>query len=118
MEQVYLRYPDDREAAVFYALALDATALPTDKTYANHGREEYHQANGQVCAISGPIPTTVEIRKADVGLGTSDGCARSVCGSRRSTCGGPLPTNQATSLESQVTHSTPELSKRTLSLYS
>ena len=35
MEQVYLRYPDDREAAVFYALALDATALPTDKTYAN-----------------------------------------------------------------------------------
>ncbi len=35
MEQVYLRYPEDREAAVFYALALDATALPTDKTYAN-----------------------------------------------------------------------------------
>ena len=35
MEQVYLRYPDDREAAVFYALALDTTASPTDKTYAN-----------------------------------------------------------------------------------
>jgi hypothetical protein len=35
MEQVYLRYPEDREAAVLYALALDATALPTDKTYAN-----------------------------------------------------------------------------------
>ena len=35
MEQVYLRYPDDREAAVFYALALNASALPTDKTYAN-----------------------------------------------------------------------------------
>ncbi|MGH7064853.1 MAG: hypothetical protein ACREET_12320 [Stellaceae bacterium] len=35
MEQVYLRYPDDREAAVFYALALDTTALKTDKTYAN-----------------------------------------------------------------------------------
>jgi hypothetical protein len=34
MEQVYLRYPEDHEAAVFYALALDATALPTDKTYA------------------------------------------------------------------------------------
>jgi tetratricopeptide (TPR) repeat protein len=33
MEQVYQRYPDDREAAIFYALALDATALPTDKTY-------------------------------------------------------------------------------------
>jgi tetratricopeptide (TPR) repeat protein len=35
MEQVYLRYPDDREAGLFYALALNATALPTDKTYAN-----------------------------------------------------------------------------------
>jgi hypothetical protein len=35
MEQVYLRYPEDREAAVFYSLALNASALPTDKTYAN-----------------------------------------------------------------------------------
>jgi len=35
MEQVYLKYPDDREAAVFYALALVTTALPTDKSYAN-----------------------------------------------------------------------------------
>ncbi|PYO55950.1 MAG: hypothetical protein DMD83_16995 [Candidatus Rokuibacteriota bacterium] len=35
MERVYTKYPDDREAAIFYALALDATQLPTDKTYAN-----------------------------------------------------------------------------------
>jgi hypothetical protein len=35
MEQVYLRYPEDREAAVFCGLALNASALPTDKTYAN-----------------------------------------------------------------------------------
>jgi hypothetical protein len=28
------RYPDDAEAAIFHALALAATALPTDKTYA------------------------------------------------------------------------------------
>lgn len=35
MEQVYRRYPDDREAAVLYALALNMTVLPTDKTYAN-----------------------------------------------------------------------------------
>ena len=34
MEQVYVRYPDDREVGVFYALALNATALPSDKTYA------------------------------------------------------------------------------------
>jgi len=38
MEQVYLKYPEDREAAVFYALALNATALPTDKTFANKGK--------------------------------------------------------------------------------
>jgi hypothetical protein len=35
MEQVHERYPDDREAAVFYALALNASALKTDKTFAN-----------------------------------------------------------------------------------
>jgi tetratricopeptide (TPR) repeat protein len=35
MEQVHLRYPDDREVGVFYSLALLATAPPTDKTYAN-----------------------------------------------------------------------------------
>lgn len=37
MEKVYRRYPTDREAGVFYALALNATALaasPMDKTYA------------------------------------------------------------------------------------
>src|ERR1051325_4249193 len=33
MEQVYLRYPDDREAGVFYALALNTTQPPTDKTF-------------------------------------------------------------------------------------
>lgn len=35
MEQLHLRYPNDREAAIFYSLALLGTALPTDKTYAN-----------------------------------------------------------------------------------
>jgi len=35
MEQLTARYPDDREASIFYAIILDATALPTDKTYAN-----------------------------------------------------------------------------------
>lgn len=34
MEKVYLRYPKDSEAAIFYALALNTTALSTDKTYA------------------------------------------------------------------------------------
>src|SRR2546427_7165201 len=35
MEQLAARYPNDREASIFYALALNATALPTDKTYAD-----------------------------------------------------------------------------------
>jgi tetratricopeptide (TPR) repeat protein len=38
MQQLYRSYPDDREAAIFYALALDAAADPTDKTYANQLR--------------------------------------------------------------------------------
>lgn len=33
MEQVYVRYPEDREAAVFYALALNEAADPSDNTY-------------------------------------------------------------------------------------
>jgi hypothetical protein len=35
MEQIYTKYPKDLEAAAFYALSVDQTALPTDKTYAN-----------------------------------------------------------------------------------
>jgi hypothetical protein len=35
MEQLHAQYPDDREASVFYALALDATWPPTDNSYAN-----------------------------------------------------------------------------------
>ena len=35
MDQLQARYPDDHEAAIFHALALLATAPPTDKTYVN-----------------------------------------------------------------------------------
>jgi tetratricopeptide (TPR) repeat protein len=35
MASLHDAYPDDREAAIFYALALNATVLPTDKTFAN-----------------------------------------------------------------------------------
>ena len=35
MEQVYARYPEDREAAIFYALSVRANAPIADKTYAN-----------------------------------------------------------------------------------
>ncbi|HUQ65205.1 MAG TPA: hypothetical protein VM101_03575 [Flavitalea sp.] len=35
MADVYSKYPGDDEAAIFYALALNTTADPTDKTYSN-----------------------------------------------------------------------------------
>jgi tetratricopeptide (TPR) repeat protein len=35
MEQIFIRYPQDQEAAVFYALALLGTSLPSDKSYTN-----------------------------------------------------------------------------------
>jgi tetratricopeptide (TPR) repeat protein len=38
MERLAARYPDDTEAAIFYALALLSTAPPTDKTYTNQLR--------------------------------------------------------------------------------
>ena len=34
MEKLYASYPADKEAAIFYALSLDAAADPKDKTYA------------------------------------------------------------------------------------
>lgn len=38
MEALAARYPDDDEAQILHALILDATALPTDKTFANQLR--------------------------------------------------------------------------------
>jgi hypothetical protein len=38
LERIHLQYPNDREAAIFYALALNATAPPTDKTYAKQAK--------------------------------------------------------------------------------
>jgi hypothetical protein len=35
MADLAAKYPNDREASIFYALSLTAAALPTDKTYAN-----------------------------------------------------------------------------------
>jgi len=35
MRALAAKYPDDREASIFWALSLTASALPTDKTYAN-----------------------------------------------------------------------------------
>lgn len=35
MEEIYLAYPEDKEAAILYSLALDAVADPTDKSYKN-----------------------------------------------------------------------------------
>ena len=35
MEKIYRKYPNDKEAAIFYALALDGSADPADKSLAN-----------------------------------------------------------------------------------
>jgi tetratricopeptide (TPR) repeat protein len=35
MHELYVKYPEDKEAAIFYALALDASASPLDKSYSN-----------------------------------------------------------------------------------
>ena len=35
MRDVAAKYPDDREASIFWALSLAVSALPTDKTYTN-----------------------------------------------------------------------------------
>ncbi|HZK64388.1 MAG TPA: hypothetical protein VFC34_09595 [Puia sp.] len=35
MEMIYRKYPRDKEAAIFYALALDGAADPADKSFAN-----------------------------------------------------------------------------------
>jgi len=35
MEKLYSKYPTDKEAAIFYALSLDASADPADKTFGN-----------------------------------------------------------------------------------
>ena len=35
MQQLSARYPENREASIFFALALIGTAPPTDKTYAS-----------------------------------------------------------------------------------
>jgi Tetratricopeptide repeat len=35
MEKLYLKYPEDKEAAIFYALALDGSSDPADKTFDN-----------------------------------------------------------------------------------
>lgn len=38
MEKLYAQFPQDKEAAIFYALALRSTADPTDKTYSQQLR--------------------------------------------------------------------------------
>ncbi len=54
MEQVHFRHPEDREAAVFYALSLISTAPPTDKTYAN--QKKAAELLGKVFAVEPDHP--------------------------------------------------------------
>ena len=67
METLMQRYPDDPEVAIFYALALNETALHSDKTYAKqlkggHPRKDFGETTGPSgrAALSDPhlrLPT-------------------------------------------------------------
>ncbi|MEA2875669.1 MAG: hypothetical protein QOF14_865 [Hyphomicrobiales bacterium] len=57
MEQLVQRYPDDYEAQVFYALTLQASASPSDTTYANQLKsagilDKLYQQNPQHPGVS------------------------------------------------------------------
>ena len=79
MEQVYLRYPEDREAAVFYALALNATALPTDKTFAN--KRKAAQILNKIWAEEPNHPGVVHylIHSDDTAQSAEAGLAAAIC---------------------------------------
>jgi hypothetical protein len=57
MEQVYRRYPHDMEAAAFYALALQATADPKDKSYAQQRKSS--EIAEQIFAVAPDHPGVV-----------------------------------------------------------
>jgi tetratricopeptide (TPR) repeat protein len=82
MEQVYLRYPEDREAAVFYALALNATALPTDKTFAN--KRKAAQILNKIWAEEPNHPGVVHylIHSDDTAQSAEAGLAAAICYSK------------------------------------
>ena len=61
MEALAARYPQDREAAIFYALALNITLDPADKTYAQPAEGGRHPRAKAVRGAAGPSrasPTT------------------------------------------------------------
>src|ERR1051325_2522915 len=57
MEQMAQRYPDDREVLAFYALSLQATADPHDKTYASQKRSA--EIAEQMYELRGVWPETI-----------------------------------------------------------
>ena len=54
MEQLSLKYPEDKEASIFYAVALLGNAPPTDKTYARQKKAaEILNAGSKVAILAG-----------------------------------------------------------------
>jgi hypothetical protein len=79
MEQVYQRYPDDREAGVFYSLALVATAPPTDKTYANQKKAKAILDKVNVEVPNHPGVAHYLIHANDSAAMAEDGLAAALC---------------------------------------
>ena len=59
MEQLAQRYPDDDEAQIYYALALNVAASPADKTYVQsdqgYGRSWNRSSSGSRGIRASPI---------------------------------------------------------------
>jgi hypothetical protein len=79
MERVHLRYPDDREAGVFYSLALVATAPPTDKTYANQKKAAAVLEKVRAEFPDHPVVAHYLIRANDSPAMAEDGLTAALC---------------------------------------
>src|SRR5205085_9048750 len=79
MEQVHQRYTDDREAGVFYSLALVATAAPTDKTYANQKKAKAILENVRAELPNHPGVAHYLIHSNDSAEMAEDGLTAALC---------------------------------------
>jgi hypothetical protein len=63
MEHLQASYPDDREAAIFYALAVRGNASPSDKTYANQKNWRNISMAGSATGTQdeGQLPSSCEL---------------------------------------------------------
>ncbi|MEJ7780001.1 MAG: hypothetical protein WKF68_10450 [Daejeonella sp.] len=59
MEKIYRNFPADKEAAIFYALALAPSAEQTDKTFKNQ-KKAYRSAKAELSLLRGSYDTLIK----------------------------------------------------------